>query len=228
MYIANPRFRIESRILKKLSITALPMILLLSACGGGGTSTSNPTFVPEDPVAPNDPTVNLGDDGALTAAELNALFTDVNGAFAGTSATPVAELGNTGIARYDGFFAVSSTNDILASLGSMTLNVDLAADKLSGSATNFVGDGGVPLSGSLTLSNGTVTRDAASDRATITLKSSGDLQRAGQRFTYGVVDLAGGFQGDNAGLISATGTTSLTVDGTQTAVNVGIGAQLQP
>jgi len=205
--------------LKITTFATLPTLCLLAACGGGGGGpvTSGPLSVDEVGLLVTD----IGDDIANEVAANN---------FTPASAVPMSST-----FKYDGFIAIGQTvtkpNDPTQAIGTVDLTIDLAANTVSGSATNFYDQSATPMIGTIPLAGGTLVRSnlgvAAPSIQNLQFQSGGSnlLTRDGNPWAWGQITMEGGIYGANADLVSASGTTNVIVDGNSVEITAAIGAE---
>jgi len=187
----------------------------LAGCGGGGGSSSE-TPVTEDPdVIPIPTPVDTSTSGQRASA--TALLTEWAPTnppvYTGLSAIP-----QTGGADYTGFIYGELANDsdsITDSvIGSLTLEVGFTAAgaTFAGTASDFVDEDDADLTGSLTVSGGTLNRDGnpASD-ATVGANLAGTLTDAADRELAFGVQLEGDFLGSAYNAIGGAALGRVTV-----------------
>lgn len=194
------------------------MLCGLAACGGGGGSTSEtpPVEEPRTPT-PEPILIDTSTDGQRAAAIdlLNTWAPTNPPVYTGLSAIPT-----TGSADYTGFIygeLANTSDDITDSvIGSLTLEVGFNAGGASfgGTASGFVDEDDNDLTGSLTVSSGTLNRDGnPANDATVGIALSGTLTDTADRdLTFGSVALEGDFLGSAYNAIGGAALGRVTVD----------------
>jgi len=204
-------------------MTAIPAILMLSACGGSGGSGE----MTSGPLSPQQV-------GTL----IDELGRDITDNVDASNLTTPTELASSGRASYEGFIVVGQTsnpvNDPFSGVGTVTLNVDINENTVSGTATNFYDGAETPMLGSIPLVGGTIVPgNVGSDAASIvelSFESTEDnaLDRNGQDFGWGKIEMDGSFFGDTAEHISMNGERDFLVNGGSGQFTAVIGALAQP
>lgn len=155
-------------------LAILPALALLSACGGGGTSTNFVGFATKGVQAAN-----------LVADYGSAPLTSVANMPSGT-------YNYTGVG---GFVFGNRSNEYIATqalaLGDVNLQANFTTNTISGSLTNFVDYNNIPGAGQVNLRNGVINGNVFSADATGSVTNNG-IPLVVQ------ADLVGGFYGNSA------------------------------
>lgn len=202
------------------TLAALPTFLLLAACGGSGAPvTSGPLSVDEVGAL----VLNLGDDIAVESDADNF--------------TPASAVPSSSTFEYEGFIAIGQTTspavDPTSAIGTVALEIDLASNQISGSATNFFDQGATPLVGTIPLANGTLVRSnlgvAAPAIQGLEFQSTGSnpLTRNGDPYGWGLITINGSMFGSSGEYISGTGTRNVQVEGASVEITAAIGGEKQ-
>ena len=160
--------------MKTKLFASLPVLALLAACGGGGTSAN---FATKGVQAAN-----------LVADYGSAPLTNIANMPSGT-------YNYTGVG---GFVFGNRTNEYIATqalaLGDVKLQANFTTNRISGSLTNFVDYNNIPGAGQVNLRNGVINGNVFSADATGSVTANG-IPLVVQ------ADLVGGFYGNSANAV---------------------------
>ena len=160
--------------MKTKLIASLPVLALLAACGGGGTSANFATK-------------------GVQAANLVADY----------GSAPLTSIANMPSGTYNytgvgGFVFGNRTNEYIATqalaLGDVNLQANFTTNTISGSLTNFVDYNNIPGAGQVNLRNGVINGNVFSADATGSVTANG-IPLVVQ------ADLVGGFYGNSANAV---------------------------
>jgi len=172
-------------------------LVALAACGGSSTGSAPQTFSEQ---------LSEGDALAITLASIE--YTD-------PTTLPVS-----GSATYSGYLGVDA-GELGQAIGQMSLTASFASDSISGNVRNVVAEDEEQLSGSLSISGGTIDRTADTD-IEFTFAADVDGTLTGEDGDFVVdAELLGDFTGENHQYVEGPVGGTVTFDGQDFNINDG-------
>ena len=208
---------------KTKTALAFGLMASLAACGGGGSTTvgTEDASIPTPETTSTDTSVTEATpETPLTGEQMRSNALALVGDFDPIEYTALGSVPTTGEAVYNGYFyggLANDTDDITDSvIGTMAMTVTFNATSVgvTGSVDDFADADDNAMSGSVTLSGGSLNRDGnPSNDATLLVQANGTLTDSADRALVLGAQLEGDFLGGAYTGVGGAALGSVTVDG---------------
>jgi len=189
-------------------VCALCALAILSACGGSGGGVVGP--ISPDP---------------LTFSQIVDLAEDVNIGYNAVDITPKNDVPIGGAARFSGPVGGDLTvgRRVTDVAGVMYLDVDFGRDRVSGRVGNLVTRAGDPISGALSVRDGSLNRTSNSQQVAIFADVDGTLRSAaGERIDVDARLRNSGFKGRDVRFVGGDIEGDIWVDGQRGEIDLDL------
>jgi hypothetical protein len=191
-------------MINRYSATFLASALFVAACGGGSSTSQTPS-----PTEPETPSLTEPDTPPPPPPTFEELLTTSYDLFSSLgSLSQATNMPASGTASFSGVAGVREVGDPDPSLLSeIALSADFSDGTIDGELRNFVTSGGLPITGTLDISNGVISGN------TIDFDMNGVLSGNGTNATVSGSSSNAGFVGDGAQGVGGNLTGTFTPDG---------------